>query len=120
MSYVKKVDLKDFLREFVNQIPKVKNRKTPIICLEFKNRHDDGYFSRIDIYRIESLRIVKYKLTDSNARLTGLREWPVTGGDWRVAEIVPPNITHKVRTLRPEGIGDGSHLGIIRVDNYNG
>lgn len=110
-----KVDLKDFIRNFVNKIPKNRDRKKPLICLEFSERGTGRFNSRIAIYRIESLNIIWYKFTDERRDMNS-KDWTVRERDWKVANIIPPPLTQK---LSPAGFGDYSSLAVIQVEHFN-
>lgn len=107
-----KVDLKDFIRNFVNTIPKNRGKDEPIICLEFRQRDTEEFYSRIAIYRVESLRILWYKFTNSERDRNRLRDWPVTEQEWKVINILPPTLSRKIS---PD---DPSSLAIIQVESF--
>lgn len=105
---MKKVDLKDFIREFVNTIPKNKNKTLPIISLEFYRGSLNTFVNRIDIYRIESLKIVSYRFSTEAGR-TGFSEWTVPSGEYSVINILPPTKSKRI------GCRPGRSLAVIQV-----
>lgn len=104
-------DLKVFIRKLVNQLPKNRDKTKPIIRLEFKESYSREFFSRIDIYRIESLNILWYRFTDNDPEkpLTG---WSVTANDFRVINIIPPSMSI--------GKVTANSLPVIQVEKYRG
>lgn len=109
----KRVDLKDFIRNLANNLPKNRDRKAPIICLEFKGGHSTDFGSRIAIYRIESLKILWYRFVEkySGDDEKTLKEWTVDDEYWRVVNIVPPKLIERTK-------GDSS-LATIQVVQYH-
>lgn len=90
-----KIDLKAFIRNFVNQLPKNRDRKKPLICLEFRERDSDEFAARIAIYRIESLRVLWFKYTGEN--WTGRESnWTLHEGGYRIIRILPPGRGNQV------------------------
>lgn len=107
----KPVDLKDYIRNLINSLPKNRNRDKPIICLEFKGKHSPDFGSRIAIYRVESLRILWYKFANPRrGDVQHLKDWTIEDSYWQVVNIVPPEVTRAVIT---------SSLPIIQVVPYN-
>lgn len=90
-----KVDLMVFMRNFVNQLPKNRDRTKPLICLEFKDRHSGGFTAKIAIYRIESLKILWFKYTGENwdGRESS---WTLGEGRYRIIRILSPSNRNKV------------------------
>jgi len=101
------IDFKVFLRNFVNRIPKDRNRTLPLIKIEFEDAEVPGDVSDpIYLYRIESLNILHYKYRDQGSTHT----WSVPGGSYAVVSIRAPK--HK-KSILPRSIDEV--LGIIRV-----
>ena len=112
-----RIDLKDFIRNLINSLPKDRDRNKPIICLEFKGRYAYEFSSRIVIYRVESLRVLWYRFVNDslNPPTKFLKEWVIEDGYWKVVNISPPQSAFSAVTK-----GGHSSLPIIQVEHYNG
>ncbi len=112
MADAKKVDLKDFIRNFVNKIPKDRDKKKPLICMEFSDPGSiSGYSSRVYIYSIESLNIIRYRYTEGPSEDT--QEWSVPVETYTVVNLLPP--TGRSKKILPQSVE--SNLGVIQVGN---
>lgn len=110
----KKVDLKDFIRNFVNKIPKDRGKNIPLICMEFSDLGSPGGYSpRIYIYGIESLKIIRYKYS-AEGNGENCQQWSVPSDSYEVVNLLPPIGPNK-RIVGLKSVEN--NLGVIQVGN---
>jgi hypothetical protein len=91
-----KVNLKKFIRNFVNRIPKDRDREKPLFSMAFESPGTpSGYSSSIYVYAIESLKVIRYRYSTEPSD-TKNNHWSIPDEDYEVVSLTPPKAPHRV------------------------
>lgn len=94
------IDLKKFIRNFVNRIPKDRDREKPLFSMMFLSPGSvSGYSDHIYVYAIESLKILRYRFSTEQSD-TQNHQWSIPDADYCIVDLLPPVAPPRVLVKR--------------------